>query len=90
MRLRSTRKISLVTSLSFFLGDRIAAAYGQGWHLQNPAMCTTHNWETLLTNYTGSPATEHTISTSNDVFLPLTTTGNQHTIHRLFPLPHAW
>ena len=53
-------------------------------------MCTTCNWETLLTNYTGSPATKGTISSSNDVFLPPTTTGNWHTIHRLFPPPHAW
>ena len=75
--------------ISFFLGDRIAAANEHGWHLQNPPLCTTCNWYTLLTNYTGSPAPEH-IRNSNDVFLPPTITGKRHTTPRLFPLPHTW
>ena len=60
----------------FFLGNRITAANEHGWHLHNPPLCTTHNCDTLLTYYTGSPTTEHTIHNSTDMFLPLTTTGN--------------
>ena len=74
----------------FFLGDCITAPTEHRWHLQNPPLCTTCNWDTLLTNYTGSPATKHTISNSNDMFLPLTMTGNWHSIPKLFPIPHAW
>ena len=74
----------------FFLGNHIAAPTEHGWHLQNPPLCTMHNWDTLLTNYTSSPATKHTISSSNEVFLPLTMNGNRHSIPKLFPIPHAW
>ena len=76
--------------IGFFLGDRIAAANEHGWHLQNLPLCTTRDWYTLLTTYTGSPATEHTIRNSNNVFLPPTTTSKRHTTPRLFPLPHTW
>ena len=61
--------------IGFFLGGRIAAANEHGWHLQNLPLCTTHDWNTLLTNYTSSPAPKHTICNSNDVFLPPTNTG---------------
>ena len=76
--------------IGFFLGGRIAAANEHGGHLQNLPLCTTHDWNTLLTNYTSSPAPKHTICNSNDVFLPPTNPGKCHTTPWLFPLPHTW
>ena len=76
--------------IGFFLGDRIAAANEHGWQLQNPPLCTACDWNTILMTYTGSPAPEHSIRNSSDMFLPPTTTSKLRTTPRLFPLPHAW
>ena len=76
--------------VGFFLGDRIAAPTQNGWHLQNPPLGTTRDWTSLLSTYTGSPATERTISKSQELFLPPTTDRTRHCIPSLFPIPHAW
>ena len=74
--------------IGLFLGNRIDAANEHGWHLQNPPLCTARDWNTILTNYTSSPAPKHSIRNSSDVFLPPTTTGKLRTTpHQRTHLP---
>ena len=66
--------------IGFFLGDCIAARAAHGWHLQNPPMATTRDWDTLLDTYEGPLAPNQSISESDTIFLPPSANGRRYCI----------
>jgi hypothetical protein len=76
--------------VGFFLGDRIAVPLSTGCRLQDPRLVLTRSFHTLLSSFSGLPASEQRIKRNTAPTVTASTSGTQVTIHKLFPVPQSW
>ena len=76
--------------VGFFLGNQIAVPLATGQQLQDPRLVLTRSFQTLLTSFSGVPASEQCITRCMTMPVPASTKGSTITLHKLFPIPQSW